>query len=91
MTFNCKSATGYLVLTLKQIKNKLNHFIEVTKHLYKALTLFQSLLTCEALKQGSKGQDSQQPKYSDIFIEDMRKLTAITKVLHKNLKISHSM
>ena len=54
--------------------------------MYKVLTLFQSLLTCEALKQGSKGQDSPQPKYSDIFIEDMRKLTAITKVLHQKLE-----
>ena len=43
----------------------------------------QSLLTCEALKQG---QDAPQQKYSDIFSQDMRELTAITKVLHQRFE-----
>ena len=43
----------------------------------------QSLLTCKALNQG---QDSQKPEYSDIFSEDIRKLEAITKVLHKKFE-----
>ena len=43
----------------------------------------QSLLTCEALDQGSYAHFSTQPRYSDIFSENMEKLAAITTVLHK--------
>ena len=43
----------------------------------------QSLLTCKVLNQG---QDLQQPEYSDIFSEDIGKLTAITKVLHQKFE-----
>ena len=42
-----------------------------------------SLLTCKALDQGSNGQASPQPKYSDIFSENIEKLAAITRVLHQ--------
>ena len=43
----------------------------------------QSLLTCEALDQGSYAHFSTQPRYSDIFSENLEKLAAITRVLHK--------
>ena len=43
----------------------------------------ESLLTCEALDQGSNGHFSPQPRYSDIFSENMEKLAAITRVLHQ--------
>ena len=46
-----------------------------------------SLLTCKALEAGG----SDQLNDNDIFSDNLEKLTAITKVLHKNMIISLSM
>ena len=43
----------------------------------------ESLLTCKALNGDSSNQASEKPVYSDIFSENIGKLTAITKVLHQ--------